>query len=99
MPVNTHVSNADTHPGRIVLENQILRQMKKQIQMDNACAEKAAIAERDAEEARKKCIAEVEDGIEVNEEDIRMHANRPDLCYKPMPGSAKEEEAIPTYRE
>ena len=99
MPVNTHASNVDMHPGCIVLENQILRRMKKQIQMDNACAEKAAIAERDAEEARKKCIAEVEDGIEVNKKDICMHANRPDLRYKPMPGSAEEEEAIPTYRE
>jgi len=99
MPVNTRASNTDMHPGRVVLENQILRRMKKQIQMDNAHAEKAAIAERDAEEACKKCIAEVEDGIEVNEEDICMHANRPDLHYKPMPGSAEEEEAIPTYRE
>jgi len=66
--------------------------------MDKARAERAAIAERDAEEARNKCIAEVEDGIEMNEEDMRTHANRPDLHYKPVQGSTEKEpeEAMPT---
>jgi len=66
--------------------------------MDKARAKRAAIAERDAEEARNKCIAEVEDGIEMNEEDMHTHANRPDLCYKPVQGSTKKEpeEAMPT---
>jgi len=94
MPMNTYKSNATAHPGHIVLENQTLRWTKKQIQMDNARAEKAALAERDAEEACNKSIAEVEDGIEMNKVDIRIHANRPDLCYKPVRGSTEEEEAI-----
>jgi len=62
--------------------------------MDNAHAKKAALVERDAEEARNKSIAEVEDGIEMNEVDIRIHANRPDLHYKLVRGSTEEEEAI-----
>jgi len=92
--MNTCKSNAMAHPGHIVLENQTLRWTKKQIQMDNAHAEKAALVERDAEEACNKSITEVEDGIEMNEVDIRIHANRPDLRYKPVRGSTKEEEAI-----
>jgi len=91
-------SNVTAHPGHIVLENRTLRRTKKQIQIDKARAKRAAIAERDAEEACNKCIAEVEDGIEMNEEDMHTHANRPDLCYKPAQGSTEKEpeEAMPT---
>jgi hypothetical protein len=98
MPVGTRKSNVNVCPGQIVLENSRRRWTRKQIEEDNAHAIAAAIAEREEEEGRNKHIAELEDKIERNEEQVRMHANRPDLHYQPTRGSTEEEEDIPANR-
>lgn len=78
-----------------MLENSRTRRTRKQIEEDNARANAAAIAEREEQESHNKRIAELEDKIERNEEQVRMHANRPDLHHQPTQGSAEEEEDIP----
>jgi len=72
-----------------------VRRTTKEIQEDKARKAEAAIAQREEEESCNKCITEVEDTIEQNEDQLCTHANRPDLCYKPMRGGTKEEEEIP----
>jgi len=84
MPMSTRKSNANAHPGRVVLESQTVRRTTKEIQEDKACKAEAAIAQREEEESRNKHIAEVEDAIERNEDQLHTHANRPDLRYEPM---------------
>ena len=83
MPITTRKSNADVHPGRVVLENQRVRCTKAQIEGDIASAAVAAIAASEEEVTRHRSIAEVEDAIEKNEEQLRLHANRPDLRVEP----------------
>lgn len=83
MAIGTHKSKANIRLGHIVLENLRKRQMRKQIEEDNAHANDAAIAEREEEEGCNKRIAELEDVIERNKEQVCTHANRPDLCYQP----------------
>ena len=95
MAIGTRKSNANVRPGRIVLENSRRRRTRKQIEEDNARANAAAVAEREEEEGRNKRIAELEDGIERDEEQVRTHANRPDLRYQPTRGSTEEEGDIP----
>ena len=91
MPVGTRKSNANTHPGRIVLESQNTRHTSKEVKADNARAKAATIAVRESEEARNKCIAEVEDAIQRSEDDVHLHTNRPDLRNEPNPGSIEQE--------
>ena len=50
MAIGTCKSNANVHPGCIVLENLRKRQTRKQIKEDNAHANDATIAEREEEE-------------------------------------------------
>jgi len=95
MLMSTCKSNANAHPGRIVLESQTVRRTTKEIQEDKAHKAEAAIAQREEEESCNKRIAEVEDAIERNEDQLRTHANRPDLRYEPMRGGTEEEEEIP----
>jgi hypothetical protein len=84
MAISICKSNANVHPGYIILENSRRRQMRRQIEENNACANAAAIVEREEEEGCNKCIAELEDEIERNKEQVYMYANRPDLCDQPM---------------
>ena len=79
MPISTRKSNANVHPGCIVLGNQKPRRSRKQIKEDAAHAKAAAVARAEEEEGRNRRIAEVEDAIELNEEQVRIHTNRPDL--------------------
>jgi hypothetical protein len=66
--------------------------MKKQIEEDNAHAKAATIAQREDKVRCNKCIVEVEDAIERDEEQVCMYANRPDLHYKETPRITEEEE-------
>lgn len=93
--MSTRKSNADAHPGRVVLDSQTVRRTRKEIQEDEARKAEAATAQREEEESHNKRIAEVEDAIERNEEQLRTHASRPDLRYEPMRGGTEEEEEIP----
>jgi hypothetical protein len=83
MPISTRKSNADAHPGRIVLDSQSTRRTKKQVEEDSHRAKVAAIAEREETEATRRSvmatIAEIEDTIEENEEQVRTSTTRPDL--------------------
>ena len=87
MPITTRKSNADAHPGRVLLENQRVRRTRAQIEGDIASATVAAIAASEEEVTRHRSIAEVEDAIERNEEQLRLHASRPDLRYHVEPTS------------
>jgi len=80
MPVSTHRSNKDVHPGRIILENQYMRCTRQQIEEDIASAKAAAIAAGEDEVARNKSIAKVEDAVERDKEDMCTYAKRPNLC-------------------
>jgi hypothetical protein len=79
MTVTTRRSNADVHPGRIVLDSQQARRTKKQVQEAKARAK----AVKDQEEARRLAlpghIAQLEDGIETEEQTRYKHSMRPDL--------------------
>jgi hypothetical protein len=83
MPISTRKTNADVHPGRIVLENQQSRRTKRQVEEDNMRAKAAAIVEREEKEANHlsvlTTIAEIEDTIEKTEAQLRMNTTRPDL--------------------
>ncbi len=83
MPVGTRASNAEAHPGRIVLETQQVRRTRKQVDEDEARRKAVAIATRKEAEARHQAsiekIALTEDSIEQDEEEIQRHSSRPDL--------------------
>ena len=90
MPVGTRKSNADAHPGRIVLENQRVRRSKEQIEDDITSAKAAATAASEEEAARNRSIAELEDAMERTEGELRTHANRPNLRYRIEPSPDTE---------
>jgi len=83
MPISTRKTNADAHPGRIVLDSQSTRRTKRQIEDDRNRAEEAAIMEREETEANHRSvittIAEIEDAIQENKEQLLMNTTRPDL--------------------
>ena len=80
MPITTCKSNANVHPGHIVLGNQKQpRQSRKQIEEDAACAKAATVVREEVEEVCNRRIAEVEDAIELSEEQVHIYTNRPDL--------------------
>lgn len=79
--VTTRKTNANAHPGRVVLENQQSRRGKQQIEDDNAIAEEVAHVREEEAAAKYRAmverIAQLEDAIA--EKDPRAHAQRPDL--------------------
>ena len=80
MTVMTCRSNANVHPGRIVLDNQLTRCPKKQVQEEKAWAKAA----KDQEEVRRLAllgrIVQLEDDIETEEQTQHEYSMRPDLC-------------------
>ncbi|KAI9442593.1 hypothetical protein H4582DRAFT_2073157 [Lactarius indigo] len=92
MPVSTHASNADAHPGRIIMESQQTRRPRKQIEEDEARAKAVAIATRKGVEARHReaiaTIATTEDSMEQDKEDLQTHSVRPDLRHIQSSGTA-----------
>ena len=87
--VTTRKTNANVHPGQVVLASQQNRHSKKQIQDDNAMASAEAHASQKKVAAEYhtvvQCIAELEDEMDIAEKDTWAHANRPDLCSGPPP--------------
>ena len=79
MTVATRRSNANAHPGQVVLDNRPKRRTKKQVQEAKARARAA----KDQEEARRVelpgRIARLEDEIETEEQARHEHSMRPDL--------------------
>ena len=88
MPMNTRPSNADAHPGRIVMEGQRIRRPKKQIEADEARKKAAAsAASRCAEEEHQRVLQQLkdsEDAVEREEEVVREHSARLDLRYESL---------------
>jgi hypothetical protein len=75
-----------------VLESQQARCTKKQVKEDKSWAKAAAIEKEANRLSVLSTIAELEDTIEKNEEQVRMHTNRPDLCptHKPLRNTMSE---------
>ena len=88
MPVNTRPSNAEAHPGRVVMEGQRVRRSKKQIEVDEARKKAAAsAASRRAEEDHQRVLRQLkesEDAVEREEEAVHEHTARPDLRYESL---------------
>lgn len=83
--VTTRKTNADAHPGRVVLDSQQTRRTKEQIKNDNTRVKATAQAKKEkaAEEYRAvvERISQLEDAVALAEKDSRTHAHRPDLRY------------------
>ena len=81
MPMATRKSNADTHPG--LPDKPHVRRTSKQVQDDRAQAMAAAVAEKQNQEANRRAVlaslAQIEQSIQREEEQMRLHAHRPDL--------------------
>jgi hypothetical protein len=86
MPIVTCPSNAQAHPGQIVIEGQRVRRSKKQIEADDAQKKAASIeASRRAEEEHQRIVQQLKeskDAVEQEEELVRKHTARPDLWYE-----------------
>ena len=86
MPISTRPSNSQAHPGLILLEGQKTKRTSKQVKEDAARKKNAAItAQRHAETTRRAVLlqlAESEDAVERDEDDIRANTNRPDIRYE-----------------
>jgi hypothetical protein len=86
MPIVTRPSNAQAHPGQIVIEGQRVRQSKKQIEANDARKKAASIEDsRRAEEEHQRIVQQLkesEDAVEREEELVRKHTVRPDLWYE-----------------
>jgi hypothetical protein len=91
MPITTRASNAERHPGLIVLDGQWTKRSKQQIKEDKARKKAAAIAARQLTEAKHHAVllrlAESEAAVEQDEEDIRANTTRPDIRYEFLPAS------------
>jgi len=66
MPINTRKSNADVQPRTHRAGESKGETDQKTDREDNARAKAAAIAHREDEEGRNKCIAEVEDAMHAH---------------------------------
>jgi hypothetical protein len=75
-----------------VLESQRARRTKKQVEEDKSRAKAAAIEKEANQLSVLSTIAELEDTIEKNEEQVRVHTNRPDLhpTRKPLRNTMSE---------
>jgi hypothetical protein len=97
MAIGTHKSNAEVHPGRILLESQPSRRTKQQIESDVSKAKAEAEAEAEAE---RQCavlihIAKLKHSAEQEEQAMHMHANRPDLHHSSRRGTTRLTLRIP----
>jgi hypothetical protein len=83
MAVGTRKTNANTHPGLVILEGKRQRRTRKQIEEDEAHkTAEATTARLDAEALHNATVARItqlENSMEQDEELVREHANRPDL--------------------
>ena len=88
MPITTCPSNAEAHPGRIVMEGQRVQRSKKQKEADEAQKKVTAnAASRRAEEEHQRVIQQlkdIEDTVEREEEAVHEHTVRPDIRYESL---------------
>jgi hypothetical protein len=86
MPIVTRPSNAQAHPGQIVIEGQRVRRSKKQIEANDAQKKAASIEDsRCAEEEHQRIVQQLKeskDAVEWEEELVWKHTARPDLWYE-----------------
>jgi len=91
MPVSTRKTNAEAHPGRIVLVSQQPWCTKRQIKEDDAHLK----ATKDRVDALRRGdldrLAQMEDTMEEEEEARRLHAARPDLRRNPEPPGERDQ--------
>ena len=87
MPVTTRKSNADAHPGHIVLETQKTKRTRQQIEEEEALARSEARAKKVQAAAKHRAvmqrIAQLEDDVSCAQKATRRHALRPDLHHGP----------------
>ncbi|KAH9974166.1 hypothetical protein BGW80DRAFT_1249862 [Lactifluus volemus] len=85
MPITTRKQNAETHPGRVVLDTQKKRRTPQQILDDRMRAEAAAAEAAERAEATLEEIVgrinELEDEIQRDSQLTQKHATRPDLRH------------------
>jgi hypothetical protein len=85
MVIGTRKKNSSVHPGAILQNNYKLRRTKKQIEEDKAQAAASAKAAEEEAAAKYKStlarIAELRAAVESDEQEVRAHTLRPDLCH------------------
>lgn len=83
--VDTRRSNADAHPGLVLVNDRKKRRTKKQIKDDEARAKADAIANRAAIKAREReilaRIVASEDTVQREDDALQAYATRPDLRH------------------
>lgn len=89
--VATRKSNAQVHPGQIILDNQQIWRTRKQIEEDEAQANAASTAKKnqDAEQRRKllQQLAQLDGALEEDDATLREHSTRPDLLTEDIMGN------------
>jgi hypothetical protein len=79
----TRKSNAAAHPGFLDLPQP--RRTSQQVEADRAHTMAATAIAREKEQANRHAalssIAQFEESLERDEEELRLHSNRPDLHY------------------
>ena len=88
MPMNTCPSNAQAHPGYIIMDGQRVRRPRKQIDIDEAHKKAAASAASHCAEEEHQAVLrqlkESEDAVEQEEDAVHKHTARPDLQYESL---------------
>ena len=88
--VATRKSNAQVHPGQILLNNQQPWRTRKQIEEDEARANTAATAKKNqaAEQGRQRLahLAQLDEMLEKDDATLRQHSTRPDLVTEDIIG-------------
>jgi hypothetical protein len=110
MVIGTRKTNANAHPGRILLGSQLPRRTRKQIEEDKARKDAEAMAASEDAKAKHDAIvmriAQLEAEQGQQEDNIQRHSQRPDQSYGPsdgfggqrssyrMPSSSSRDEAV-----
>jgi hypothetical protein len=88
--VATRKSNAQAHPGQILLNNQQTRRTRKQIEEDEARANAASTAKKNqaAEQRRQRLanLAQLDEVLEKDDATLHQHSTRPDLVTEDIMG-------------
>lgn len=85
-------SNANNHPGQVILDATQKRRTPAQVQADKAVQEAAAaaavLATVTAHREQVKRVAKFEDKLRTEDEQNKLHAARPDLRHAPTSTAA-----------
>ena len=86
MVLGTRKMNSNVHPGAILQSNRKPRRTRKQVEEDKVRAAELAKATEEKAAAEYQSaltrVAELRKAVEMNEQDIRAHTLRPDLCAR-----------------